>query len=148
MIYATTKKPPGMRPQAAQQNLLLPRWQKEKQMNSRHYCTKKPPYANQLNLTEQSNLWVCTGSGAWERAKLPSWFPRSKVLLPLGDDPNNYTWTVAAGHDVVIGGFGELEPISTIALLGALLLAFGASLVIYTPERGPVTRIEARRAAA
>jgi hypothetical protein len=110
-----------------------------------HYSTRKlrkPPYSNRLNLNGQ-NLVVCTGSGAWERAKSLTWFPDCKVVLPFGDDPAAYTWSAAVGHDVLIAGFGNLEPINTIALLASLLLAAGAGLVIYAPERGPLTRIDA-----
>lgn len=108
---------------------------------------RKPPYSNRLNLNGQ-NLVVCTGSGAWERAKSQTWFPKCKVVLPFGDDPDSYRWSIVAGHDVLVAGFGELEPIGTIAKLAGLLLAAGACLVIYAPERGPVTRIDARKEAA
>jgi hypothetical protein len=106
--------------------------------------TKKPAYANNLNLRGQS-LVVCTGSGAWERGKSSTWFPGCKVVLPFGDDPAVYSWSVAAGHDVLIAGFGNLEPIGVIAKLAGLLLAAGAGLVLYAPEKGPMTRIDAKR---
>lgn len=115
----------------------------------RHYTPKKTPYANQLDLSAGDCLVICTGSGAWERGKFSTWFPRCKVVLPPGDDPAAYIWSMAAGHDVMIAGFGELEPIATIAKLAGLLLAAKAGLVLYAPERGPVTRINAvRREAA
>ncbi|MGZ8916176.1 MAG: hypothetical protein ACXW1Z_24105 [Methylobacter sp.] len=119
--------------------------------NSLHcyFTRKKPPYANQLSLSADACQIVCTGSGAWQRAKFSTWFPGAKVVLPFGDDPATYTWNIATGHDVMICGFGELEPIATIAKLAGLLLAAGAGLVLYVPEHGPVTRINAvRRAAA
>jgi hypothetical protein len=105
---------------------------------------RKPPYANCLR-PEGQNLVVCTGSGAWERGKSSTWFPGCKVVLPFGDDPAAYAWSMAAGHDVMIAGFGNLELINTIALLASLLLAAGAALVIYAPERGPLMRIDADR---
>jgi hypothetical protein len=108
--------------------------------------TRKPPYTSRLNLEDQ-NLVVCTGSGAWDRAKSQTWFPRCKVVLPFGDDPAAYTWSVAASHDVLIAGFGNLEPINTIAQLASLLLAAGAGLVLYAPECGPLTRIIPRKEA-
>jgi hypothetical protein len=112
----------------------------------RHFIKKckLPPYALRANPGDQ-NLIVCTGSGAWDRAKSTTWFPGCKVVLPLGEDPSAYDWRAAANHDVIIGGFGNLEPINTIARLSGLLLAAGADLVIYAPEKGPVTRIDARR---
>lgn len=119
----------------------------QKHSEHRHF-TRKPPYSNQLHLSAGACLIVCTGSGAWERAKFPTWFPDCKVVLPPGDDPNGYAWSVAAGHDVMICGFGDLEPIAIIAKLAGLLLAAGAGLIVYAPERGPVTRIDARREAA
>jgi hypothetical protein len=107
--------------------------------------TKKPPYYNTLTLDKKNSLVVCTGSGAWSRAKSQTWFPGCKLVLPFGDDPAAYVWGAAAGHDVMIAGFGDLEPIAIIARLAGLLLAAGAGLVIYAPERGPITRIDAVR---
>jgi hypothetical protein len=108
---------------------------------------RKPPYSNRLNLNGQ-NLVICTGSGAWDRAKSPTWFPGCKIVLPFGSDPASYTWSIAAGRDVLIAGFGELELIGTIAKLAGLLLAVGADFVIYAPEHAPIIRIDVRRAAA
>lgn len=107
--------------------------------------TKKPPYSKHLNTLQL--LIVCTGSDAWNRAQSTTWFPGCKVVLPSGEDPAVYDWRAAVNHDVIIGGFGNLEPIGTIARLGGLLLAAGARLVLYAPERGRITRIDARRAA-
>jgi hypothetical protein len=118
----------------------------QKHSKQRHF-TRIPPYGNRLNLNGQ-NLIVCTGSGAWERAKSQTWFAGCKVVLPFGDDPAAYAWSAAAGHDVLISGFGDLEPIAIIAKLAGLLLAAVAGLVLYAPDRGPMTRIDARRAAA
>jgi hypothetical protein len=118
--------------------------------SERHHSIKKPklpPYALRANPGDQ-NLVVCTGSGAWDRAKSSTWFHGCKVVLPFGDDPAAYTWSMAAGHDVLIAGFGDLEPIVIIAKLAGLVLAAGAGLVIYAPEKGPVTRIDARKEAA
>jgi len=110
--------------------------------------TKRPPYAKSLDTVHYGRLLiVCTGSDAWPRAQSTTWFTGCKVVLPPGEDPTVYDWRTAANHDVIIGGFGNLEPIGTIARLGGLLLAAGALLVLYAPERGPVTRINARRAA-
>jgi hypothetical protein len=109
---------------------------------------KRPPYAKALDTVRHGRLLiVCTGSDAWNRAQSTTWFPGCKVILPPGEDPAAYDWLVAVNHDVIIGGFGNLEPIGTIAKLAGLLLAAGARLVLYAPERGPITRIEARRAA-
>jgi hypothetical protein len=109
---------------------------------------RKPPYANSLDPNNDNCLIVCTGSGAWERGKSSTWFPGCKIVLPFGDDPAAYAWSVAAGHDVLIAGFGDLEPIAIIAKLAGLVLAAGAGLVIYAPEKGPVTRFDARKGAA
>lgn len=115
--------------------------------SERNHFNPPPPYSKQLNLKGQ-NLIVGTGRGAWTRAKSQTWFPGCKVILPFGDDPASYNWSVAAGHEVIIAGFGDLEPIGTIAKLAGLLLAAGAGLVLYAPERGLMTRINGRRAAA
>jgi hypothetical protein len=109
---------------------------------------KRPPYAKALDTVRHGRLLiVCTGSDAWRRAESTTWFPGCKVVLPSGEDPATYDWRAAVDHDVIIGGFGNLEPIGTIARLGGLLLASGARLVIYAPLHGPMMRIEARRAA-
>lgn len=110
--------------------------------------TRKPPYANLLILSSGACLVVCTGSGAWKRAKSPTWFGGRKIVLPFGDDPAAYAWSTVAGYDVTIAGFGELEQIAIIAKLAGLLLAAGAGLVLYAPESGPITRIDARKEAA
>jgi hypothetical protein len=110
--------------------------------------TKKPPYYNSLTLDKRNSLVVCTGTGAWSRAKSATWFPGCKLVLPFGDDPAAYVWGAAAGHDVLIAGFDELEPIAIIAKLAGLLLAAGAGLILYAPERGPITRIASRKEAA
>lgn len=107
-----------------------------------------PPYGKRLNMKTDAHLVVCTGSNAWNKAKSPTWFSRRKVVLPLGADPAAFSWSAAAGHDVIIAGFGDLEPIGTIAKIGAILLGAGAGLVLYIPERGPITRIDARKEAA
>lgn len=109
-------------------------------ISRRRHFTKTPPYGKQLNLNGQ-NLIVCTGSGAWDRAESYTWFSRCKVVLPFGNDPVAYTWSAAAGHDVLIAGFGNLEQIGTIAKLAGLLLAAGAGLVLYAPEHAPMMRI-------
>jgi len=110
----------------------------------RHF-TRKAPYANSANINKNDCVIVCTGSGGWDRAKSPFWFPGKKVVLPFGTDPASYAWSVVAEHDAMITGFGDLEPVAVIAKLAGLLLAAGAVLVIYAPEHGPVTRIDAKR---
>ncbi|MGJ0483174.1 MAG: hypothetical protein ACR65R_01400 [Methylomicrobium sp.] len=109
---------------------------------------KRPPYAKSLDTASSGGLLiVCTGSEAWPRAQSTTWFPGCKVVLPPGEDPAAYDWRAAVNHDVIIGGFGELEPIDSIARLGGLLIAAGAHFVIYAPMQAPMMRIEARRAA-
>jgi|GEM_PF-1195276 len=109
---------------------------------------KRPPYARHLDTALYGRLLiVCTGSEAWQRAQSTTWFPGCKIVLPPGEEPAAYDWRVAANHDVIIGGFGNLEPIGAIARLGGLLIAVGARFVIYAPMHGPMMRIEARRAA-
>lgn len=105
---------------------------------------KRPPYTHQLHADRHGLLVVCTGADAWRRAQLPTWYPRVKVVLPPGDDPNHYDWRIAAGCTVVIFGCGELEPIDTVARLGGLLLAAMAKSILYVPEHGPMTRIIAQ----
>jgi hypothetical protein len=135
MTTTPTKKPPVLGDTSGFQN------------HFKTHCnfTKKPPYYNSLTLDKRNNIVVCTGSGAWARAKSATWFPGCKLVLPFGDDPAAYAWGAAAGHDVLIAGFGNLEPITSIAKLAGLLLAAGAGLVLYAPERGPITRIDAAR---
>jgi hypothetical protein len=138
MTTAQTKKPPVLGYTDGFQN----------HFKTHHNSIKKPPYYNSLTLDKKNNLVVCAGSGAWARAKSQTWFPGSKLVLPFGDDPAIYAWSVAAGHDVLIAGFGELEPIAIIAKLAGLLLVAGSGLVIYAPERGPMTRFVTKRTEA
>jgi hypothetical protein len=105
---------------------------------------KKPPYSKQLNTLPHGRLLiVCTGSEAWHRAQSLTWFPNSKVVLPTGEDPKDYDWTIAKLHDVIIAGCGELEKFDRIVALGGEILSAGAKLVLYVPERGLMTRIDA-----
>lgn len=109
---------------------------------------KLPPYSRHLNTSLHGRLLiVCTGSEAWRRAQSTTWFPGCKIVLPPGQYPAIYDWRPAAHHDVIIGGFGNLEPVGAIAHLGGLLLAVGADLVLYAAMHGPMMRIDARRAA-
>jgi hypothetical protein len=111
---------------------------------------KKPPYFNSVDLSKQNAcLVIFTGSDAWLYGRLPDFYSHCKVVLPPGDDPGLYDWSVARGSDVVIFPFGDYEPLAVIARLAGLLLAVGAGLVVYCPEpgRGGITRFDARRAA-
>jgi hypothetical protein len=138
MTTTPTKKPPVLDDTDGSRN----------HFKTHRNSTKKPPYYNSLTLDKRNNLVVCAGSGAWARAKSATWFPGCKLVLPFGDDPAAYAWGAAAGHDVLIAGFGDLESIAIIAKLAGLLLVSGAGLVIYAPERGPMTRFVAKRTEA
>lgn len=109
---------------------------------------RKPPYAARLGLKDGSCLIICTGTGAWERAKSTTWYKNCKVALPYGEDPALFDWQFVCGHDLVVGGFGVLEPIDSIARLGSFLLAAGAKLIVYAPEHGPIIRIDAHQEAS
>ncbi|MGZ8955532.1 MAG: hypothetical protein ACXW0Q_12730 [Methylovulum sp.] len=112
------------------------------------HIRKKPPYSRILKTHDGTCLVICTGEDAWERGMSATWFHGHKLVLPPGDDPGVYDWGVAVGHDVMIAGFGNPEPISTIAKLAGLLRGAGAGLVLYAPENMPMMRIDARRLAA
>jgi hypothetical protein len=110
---------------------------------------RKPPYANRLDLPKPNRcLIVCTGSDAWHKGRDDYFFPRCKVVLPFGDDPNLYDWSIVAGSDALIFGFGDPEPLDKIVQLSALLHVHRALLVVYCPEQGRVLRIDPRRNAA
>ncbi|MEC4746935.1 hypothetical protein [Methylomicrobium sp. Wu6] len=105
---------------------------------------KRPPYSRHLNTSLHGLLLiVCTGSDAWQWAQLTTWFPGAKVVMPPGADPSAYDWRIAGEHDVMIAGCGKLEKFDRIVSLGGELLATGAKLVLYAPERGLMTRIDA-----
>lgn len=109
---------------------------------------RPPHYAKRLYSPNPSRLLVvCTGSDAWHRAQMATWFPGRKVVLPPSADPAAYIWDVAAGLDVMIAGCGDLGPINIVAKLGGLLLAAGALSVLYAPEHGKLVRIIAGREA-
>ena len=105
-----------------------------------------PPYAKTLAPSPRRSLVVLTGSGAWERCASGAWFPRAKIMLPLGADPRGLEWRCTKGFgDCIIFALGNAEPNETIKQLARQLLRFFPFLLYVGP--GPLVRFEMRRAA-
>jgi hypothetical protein len=111
---------------------------------------KPPPYAHHLTGDRSNSLAVVIGSKAWERAKLPGWFPGRKVLLPPGEDPAGLDWSFVTGWpDIIIFAAGDPPPLSAVTALAAEILRHGRNLqVLYVePEAGRIRRIKAAEGA-
>lgn len=106
-----------------------------------------PPYAKQLKAGTGDTLWICTGTEAWARAKSTTWMNGKKVVLPPGDDPDEYRWNVAGRfEDVVIVVDGRPPSTETIKSLAIALLSHSDIVVYLDPKRNPV-RFKAGRCA-
>lgn len=105
-----------------------------------------PPYARRLTDDRRNSLAVLVGSAAWDRAKSETWFPGRKVLLPPGEHPSSFDWSLASGFpDAVIVAVGDPEPADIVRSLAAELLSHVGYVLHIGP--GPVIRFEARRSA-
>jgi hypothetical protein len=110
-------------------------------------CRRLPPYAKTLISGRRGTLVVLTGSRGWEWAKSPCWFAGAKLVLPPGEQPGGFDWSVAAGFsDCILFAAGEPEPADAIMALAGELLRH-IPLVLYVGP-GPVIKFEARREAA
>lgn len=107
-----------------------------------------PPFGKSLIPRISKTLWVCVGTEAWERGNSPTWFPRSKVVLPPGDDPSAFRWSFVTGFgDVAMIADGVQPEASTITTLAGELLVFTDSVLFLPVDRHPVRFDAARRAA-
>jgi hypothetical protein len=105
-----------------------------------------PPYSKTMTAGRCDTLMVLTGSQAWDRAKSESWFPGRKLVLPIGENPRSFDWSIAAGFsDCIVFATGDPEPAAIIMALAGELLRY-LSLVLYQGP-GPLIRFETRRAA-
>lgn len=98
-----------------------------------------PPFAHQLRVAlsqpagwlgfmgtsadgTKPTLWVLAGSGAWDLSREWRDLRRLFVVLPPGDDPAGFNWSVLAGHDpVVLKVVGDLAGAEVQALVLALM---------------------------
>jgi len=61
---------------------------------------KHPPYARQMQYS--AVVWLCFGPGAWDCYRGLFTFARDRaVVLPDGDDPDNYDWKFLEGRTVL-----------------------------------------------
>jgi hypothetical protein len=104
---------------------------------------KSPYYRSVIAHPSQSELVICTGSNAWDRAKSMTWMSRSpKTVLILGDDPAKYRWP-ARGRVVMVFDFGPREEgYQRLLLLARQLLIDGAEWVLLMSRSFPMTRID------
>ena len=98
---------------------------------------KLPPYARALRDRLRAGWWpsngglfVATGAEAWDWAR--AWredLARAYVLLPPDEDPSGYDWAIAAGFEVLIYDFGDLDE-RVAEQLAVLALHAGARLAL------------------
>lgn len=119
---------------------------------------KLPPYGREFRTARQArqyvNPWVFAGPRAFELAARRG---PGRLVLPAGDDPSVFDWSLVRGLDVVVRWPGASVP--EVGQLGALLVRAGARSVLVLDDiredgdRMVVVRphrrfIAARRAAA
>jgi hypothetical protein len=109
---------------------------------------RSPPYSKTLRPNPAATCWICTGSGAWDRAASETWHPRAKVCLPPDSDPGAYRWGCVAGFaDVAILADGTPPPLSTLQALAAELMVHVDHVLYLDPSRQAVVFQPSRRAA-
>ena len=101
-----------------------------------------PPYGKLVDKSK-NELIVCTGSGAWQRAKSKAWFGHTpKLVLPLNENPGRYRWPVN-GRNVLVFSFGQQESYQRLIDLSKCLLKHGAVWVLWVmPWDYPATKFE------
>lgn len=104
------------------------------------------PYSLSLTPNTDETLGVLIGSGAWDRAKSSTWFKGRKVVMPSGQNPSAFNWTVARGfHDSIIWSFGRQPTDRLVSEIASQLLAYhsrvllmheGTLIACYNPMEG------------
>jgi len=94
-----------------------------------------PPYAKGIP-NNQNCIFICTGSKAWDKAKLTHWHKRyKKTLLPLKQDISGFNWKFVLNRDVLIFSHGILDTYERLVQLSRVLLLNGArSVDLCVPE--------------
>ena len=109
---------------------------------------RSPPYSKTLKPNPMATCWICTGSGAWNRAASDTWQPGSKVCLPPDADPGAYRWNCVSGFaDVAILADGTPPPLAILQSLAAELMVHQDRVLYLDPSRQAVVFQPARRAA-
>lgn len=105
---------------------------------------KAAPYTRSIaNHPNQSELIICTGKDGWNKAKSPAWFSRSpKSVLPFGDNPALYQWTVQNRAVMVFDFNPDPEGFDRLLLLSKQLLIDGAEWVLLMSESFPMAKIQ------
>ena len=92
--------------------------------------------------------WICTGSGAWDRASSDTWQPGAKVCLPPESDPGAYRWHCVSGFgDVAVIADDIPPPLATLQALAAELMVFHDHVLYLDPAGQAIVFQAARRAA-
>lgn len=104
---------------------------------------KNAPYTREIiNYPENAAVIVCTGSGAWSRAKNLTWFSSTpKLVLPYQDNPAHYNWPVKNRH-VMVFRFGQSESWPRLIELAKFLLEFGAIWILLVDPKRPMVKFE------
>lgn len=124
-----------------------------------------PPYAHALRVAlsqpagwcqfmgtsadgTKPTLWVLAGSGAWDMAREWKALRRLFLVLPPGEAPAGFNWSVLAGHDpVILKVAGDLAATEVQALVLALMRD-GVQRVLLADEGGlALYKVEASHAA-
>jgi hypothetical protein len=95
-----------------------------------------PPFGKSLAPSLSKTFWCCIGSEAWGRGKSQTWFPNSKVVLPLGEAPSAFDWHVANGFGgAAIIADGMVSNTETITELAQELLVYFDSVLFIPSDR-------------
>ena len=124
-----------------------------------------PPYAHALRVAlsqpagwlrvmgtsadgQHPTLWVLAGAGAWDLAREWKDLRRLFLVLPPGENPAGFNWSVLAGHDpVILKVAGDLAGAEVQALVLALMRD-GVQRVLLAGEGGlALYKVEASHAA-
>ncbi len=105
---------------------------------------KLPPYGRSAMQTPSPiyQSIIFTGSGAWDHISNKNFYPTSnKLLLPFGDDSNQYQWPENS-TEVMVFSRGEPETKQQLLLLSKCLLQYGANFILWVLPDYPITKIE------
>jgi len=105
---------------------------------------KLPPYAKNIP-PNQDYIIVCTGSGAWGKAKVPL-NNIIKTVLPYKDDISLYQWRFCNSKEVVIFSSGKIEHYERLVELSRAILAYGAKFVKWCIPAYPYNRFISKEA--
>ena len=109
---------------------------------------RSPPYSKSLKPNPITTVWICVGSGAWDRAASETWQAGAKVCLPPDSDPSAYRWHCVSGFgDVAIIADDIPPPLAILQGLAAELMVHHDHVLYLDPAGHALVFNPARRAA-